>query len=77
VPAELRPLVPLVRQVGVGDDVCRGWFIRKLSARDRRAERTLIAEHVTAIDAWLVTCDQPYEGEAAAFFRLREAGEEL
>ena len=77
VPAELRPLMPLARHVGVGDDVCRGWFIRKLPARDRRAAKALIAEHGAAIDAWLATRDQPYEGEAAAFFWLREAGEEL
>ena len=77
VPAELRPLVPLARQVGVGDDGCRSWFIRKLPARDRRAAKARIAEHGAAIDAWLATCDRPYEGEAAAFFWLREAGEEL
>ena len=77
VPAELRPLVPLVRRVAVGDDACRGRFIRKLPARDRRAAKVLIAEHGAAIDAWLATRDQPYEGEAAAFFWLREAGEEL
>ena len=77
VPAELRPLVPLARQVGVGDDVCRGWFIQKLPARDRRAAKALIAEHGAAVDVWLATRDQPYEGEAAAFFWLREAGEEL
>jgi hypothetical protein len=77
VPAELRPLVPLARQIGVGDDACRGWFIRKLPARDRRAAKALIAKHAAAIDAWLATRDQPYEGEAAAFFWLGEAGEEL
>jgi hypothetical protein len=77
VPAELRPLAPLARQLGVGDDACRGWFIRKLSARDRRAAKTLIAEHAASIDGWLATRAQPYDGEAAAFFWLREAGEEL
>ena len=77
VPAELRPLVPLARQLGVGDDACRGWFIRKLSARDRRAAKMLIAEHAAAIDAWLATRVPPYDGEAAAFFWLRNAGEEL
>jgi hypothetical protein len=76
-PAELRPLVPLVHQVGVGDDACRAWFIRKLPARDRRAAKALITEHSAAIDRWLATCDQPFEGEAAAFFWLRAAGEEL
>ena len=39
--------------------------------------KALIAEHGAAVDAWLATCDQPYEGEAAAFFWLRQAGEEL
>jgi hypothetical protein len=77
VPVELRPLVPLARQIGVGDDACRGWFTRKLPARDRRAAKALIAEHCAAIDTWLTTLDQPYEGEAAAFFWLQEAGEEL
>jgi hypothetical protein len=77
VPAELRPLVPLARQLGIGDDPCRGWFIRKLPARDRRAAKILIAEHAAAVDAWLATRVQPYDGEAAAFFWLREAGEEL
>jgi hypothetical protein len=77
VPAGLRPLVPLARQLGVGDDPCRGWFIRKLRASDRRAAKMLIAEHAAAIDAWLATRIQPYDGEAAAFFWLREAGEEL
>jgi hypothetical protein len=77
VPAELRPLMLLARQIGVGDDGCRAWFIRKLPARERRAAKALIAEHATAIDAWLAMRNQPYEGEAAAFFWLREAGEEL
>lgn len=77
VPAGLRPLVPLARQLGVGDDPCRGWFLRKLPARERRAAKAAIAEHAEAIDAWLETRDEPYEAEAAAFFWLREAGEEL
>jgi hypothetical protein len=77
VPAELRPLAPLAKQIGIGDDLCRSWFIRKLPAHDRRAAKALIEEHGAAIDAWLATHDQPYEGEVAAFFWLREAGEEL
>ena len=77
VPAALRALVPLARQIGVGDDACRGWFIRKMPRRERLAASKMIAEHASAIDAWLATCDQPHEGEAAAFFWLREAGEEL
>jgi hypothetical protein len=77
VPAGLRPLVPLARQLGVGDDPCRGWFMRKLPARERRAAKAAIAEHADAIDAWLATREEPYEAEAAAFFWLREAGEEM
>ena len=77
VPEALRPLVPLARQIGFGDDACRGWFIEKMPRRERRAASQMIAEHAAAIDAWLETCDQPHEGEAAAFFWLRAAGEDL
>ena len=77
VPAALRSLVPLARQLGVGDDACRGWFIRKMPRRARMAASKAIADHAQAIDAWLATCNQPHEGEAAAFFWLRAAGEEL
>ena len=77
VPAGLRPLVPLARQLGVGDDACRGWFMGKLPARERRAAQAAIAEHADAIDAWLATREEPDEGEAAAFFWLRAGGEEL
>jgi hypothetical protein len=77
VPAALRALVPLARRLGLGDDVCRGWFIQRMPRRARLEASRMIAEHAVAIDAWLATCDQPHEGEAAAFFWLREAGEEL
>ena len=55
VPAGLRPLVPLARQLGVGDDACRGWFVQKLPARERRVAKAAIAEHADAIDAWVAT----------------------
>jgi hypothetical protein len=77
VPVELHPLVPLARQLGIGDDACRGWFMRKMPRRDRLAAAKLIAEHAVAIDAWLATQNEPYKEEAAAFFWLRAAGEEL
>ena len=77
VPAGLRPLVPLARQLGLGDDACRGWFMGKLPARERRAAKAAIAEHADAIDAWLATREEPHESEAAAFFWLRAAGEDL
>jgi hypothetical protein len=77
VPAPLRELVPLARQIGVGDDVCRDFFVRKMPARERRAAAQLIARHAPAIDAWLDTRETPHVDEAAAFFWLRAAGEEL
>jgi hypothetical protein len=43
---------------------------------NRRAAKVLIAEHGATIDVWPAARDQPYEGEAATFFWLREAGEE-
>ena len=57
VPAALRALIPLARQLGVGDDACRGWFIQKMPRRARLAASRMIAEHAAAIDAWLATCD--------------------
>ena len=77
VPSELRELIPLARQIGVGDDACRGVFVKKMPARERRAAARMIARHATAIDAWLETREQPCVDEAAAFFWLRAAGEEL
>jgi len=69
VPAELRPLIPAARKFGVGDDVCRGLFVRKSS----RAERTGVVKSVDAltarIDGWLKQLGEPpYGREAAAFF---------
>jgi hypothetical protein len=77
VPEPLRELMSLARQIGVGDDACRGVFVRKMPARERRAAAQLIARHAAAIDAWLDTRETPHAGEAAAFFWLRAAGEEL
>lgn len=77
VPESLRELISLARQIGVGDDACRGFFVRKMPARGRRAAVRLIARHAAGIDAWLETREAPHAGEAAAFFWLRAAGEEL
>jgi hypothetical protein len=78
VPSALRVLVPLARQIGVGDDVCRGIFIARMRARDRREAARTIREHGLAIDDWLASLGpRAYEGEAAAFFWLRAAADEL
>ena len=57
IPATLRELIPLARQIGVGDDPCRGWFIQKMPRRARLTASKMIAEHAEAIDAWLATRD--------------------
>ena len=78
VPAALRTLVPLARQIGVGDDGCRAVFMSRMRARDRREAARTIREHGQAIDDWLSSVGPPpYEGEAAAFFWLRAAADEL
>ena len=78
VPADLRRLIPAAKKFGVGDDVCRGLFVRKSS----KAERTALVKSVDAmaprIDGWLKELGEPpYGREAAAFFWLLEAVEEM
>jgi hypothetical protein len=77
VPKELKHLVPLARVLGVGDDSCRALFVRRMPASNRRAAASSIQAAGNAIDRWLKNLEEPYEGESAAFFWLREAGEEL
>jgi hypothetical protein len=78
VPAALRALVPLARQIGVGDDVCRGIFISRIRARDRREAARTIREHGPAIDEWLASIGPPpYNDEAEAFFWLLAAADDL
>jgi hypothetical protein len=78
VPKELRGLIPLAREFGVGDDPCRGLFIRKIPSRERRVAAQKIRGLATAIDRWLASLGgPPFEGEAAAFFWLLEAADEL
>jgi hypothetical protein len=78
VPPELRHLVPLARAIGVGDDPCRGLFIKKMPVRERREAARSILDSAGAIDAWLEGLGGPtFEGEAAAFFWLQAAADEL
>lgn len=78
VPPGIRGLVPLARQIGIGDDVCRALFISRMRARDRREAARTIREHGAAIDDWLASAEPaPYKDEAAAFFWLRAAADEL
>jgi hypothetical protein len=77
VPRQLRHLVPLARVLGVGDDSCRALFIRRMPISERRAAAKRVRDAADAIDAWLKQLKEPYDGEAAAFFWLLEAAEEM
>ena len=78
VPTALRALVPLARQIGVGDDGCRAMFISRMRARDRREAARTIREHGPAIDDWLASLGPPpYKDEAEAFFWLRAATDDF
>lgn len=77
VPKELRHLVPFARMLGVGDDSCRGLFIRRMPAPERRSAAKRVRDAANAIDTWLSQLKEPYDGEAAAFFWLQEAAEEI
>lgn len=77
VPPELRALEDLARAIGVGDDPCRGLFVRRMSASARRTAAARIRALDARIQAWLGTLPQPYEAEAAAYYWLSVAAEDL
>jgi hypothetical protein len=77
VPMELRPLADLALAIGVGDDPCRACFIRAMTKASRREAASRIRAADEAIQAWLRDLVEPYDAEAAAFFWLSAAGEEL
>jgi hypothetical protein len=77
VPPELRGLEPLARRVGVGDDVCRGVFLRQMPRPERVELAAAVHAHAAGIDAWLERLGgPPFENEAAAYFWLLTAAEE-
>lgn len=77
VPTRLRPLADLAMAIGVGDDLCRARAIRGMSKSARREAATRIRAADEAIQAWLRVLVDPYEAEAAAFYWLSAAAEEL
>lgn len=78
VPQDLRALIAVARRFGVGDDVCRALFIRKAPAADRKAAIAAVDAAADRIDRWLKSeSGPPYRREAAAFFWLLEAVEEM
>lgn len=78
VPEALRSLIPLARELGVGDDPGRAWFVARMTGAARRRSAEAIRLQSSAIDTWLEGKDPAALSPAeAAFFWLREAGEEL
>jgi hypothetical protein len=78
VPPHLRALEAVARRVGVGDDVCRGRFLRQLSTAERAALVRAVHAHAAAIDEWLEGLGgPPFVDEVAAYFWLLTAAEEI
>lgn len=77
VPPEFRPLIPLAQAFGVGDDVCRGLFLKQISRAERATMKEQVAPHATAVQQWLDSLGgPPYGVESSCFFWLLEAAEE-
>jgi hypothetical protein len=79
VPEELRGLVPLAQEWGIGDDVDRGAKVDGATAEERARVRTAVAPYQTRITAWLDSFGQGVvmPDEAAAFLYLQLAIEEM
>ncbi len=78
VPEEVRELIPLARRFGIGDDSCRALVIRRTRAAERRIAAAAVAARADRVEAWLTSQGgPPYGREAACFFWLLEAAEEM
>ena len=78
VPAELRGLVPLAQEWGIGDDVERGLRVERATSEERARVRAAVAPFQARITAWLNAFGQdPMPDEAAAFMYLQLAIEEM
>ena len=78
VPADLRGLVPLAQEWGIGDDVDRGAKVDGASAAEKARVRAAVAPYQDRITAWLNSFGrQLMPDEAAAFMYLQLAIEEM
>jgi hypothetical protein len=78
VPEDLRALVPLAQEWGIGDDVDRSAKGERASPEERARLRAAVAPHSGRITAWLDSFQgNPMSDEAAAFMYLQLAIEEL
>ena len=78
VPADLRHLVPLAEQWGIGDDIERMTKVDRATDTEREQLRVALDPHHARITAWLDSFGQsPMPDEAAAFMYMQLALEEM
>jgi hypothetical protein len=78
VPADLRDLVPLAQQWGIGDDVVRSERVQRATDAERSELRAAFSPRQARITAWLDSFRQgPMPEEAAAFMYTQLAIEEM
>ena len=78
VPADLRVLIPLAQEWGIGDDVERSTKVDGATPAQRAALRGAVAPHQTRITQWLDSFGQGLmPQEAATFMYLQLAIEEM
>jgi hypothetical protein len=78
VPEELRGLVALAQEWGIGDDLERGAKVGRASSAERARVRAAVAPFQERITAWLDSFGRdPMPVEAAAFMYLQLAIEEM
>ena len=78
IPEDLRPLVPIVQEWGIGDDVDRGHKVDGASPEERQRLRQALTPHQTRITAWLDSFGRgAMPAEAAAFMYTQLALDEI
>lgn len=77
VPRDLRQVADLALTLGIGDDACRMTFIRQMHRDAKREAFARIRAAEPALHLWLDTQSPPYDTEAAAYFWLAVAAEQM
>ena len=78
VPEDLRPLLPVIQEWGIGDDVDRGHKVDAATPEARQRLRDALTPHQDRITAWLNSFGQQLmPDEAAAFMYAQLALEEI
>lgn len=78
VPESIRPLVPLARRFGVGDDVCRRLFVAGATRAERAGALRRATPLLPEIEAWIARFEPAsFPPAVAAFFWLLDALEQM